>query len=220
MRYYPINLDLQKRTCLVVGGGRVAERKVETLLSCGAKVKVVSPELAPHLRGRLEKGEIVYEARGYRSGDLEGIFLVIACTDDPAVNAGISREARQGNTLCNVVDKPDLCNFTVPSMVARGDLLITISTAGKSPALAKRLRRELEGRYGEEYAHLLRIMGAVRSRVLAGGRPQPENEALFQRLVDSDLLDWIRAKDRERIGRFLQEVLGPGFGLSELGIEI
>ncbi len=219
MLYYPINLNIRDKRCLVVGGGKVAERKVETLLSGGAKVTVISPEITSDLRDLLEAKRIIYEARDYRRGDLQGVFLVIACTDDPAVNAAVSSEAEERSTLCNVVDKPDLCNFTVPSMVVRGDLLITISTGGKSPALAKKLRRELEEAYGREYAGFLRIMGAVRPRVLAQGRTQPENEAIFNRLVYSELLDWIRDGDRERIDRFLQEVLGPEFGLSNLEIE-
>lgn len=220
MRYYPINLDIRNRECLVVGGGKVAERKVESLLSCGARVKVISPELTPHLQGLLEEKKITYVARNYQSGDLEGVLLVIACTNDSAINASVSSEAQRRNTLCNIVDKPDLCNFTVPSVVLRGDLLIAISTGGRSPALAKKLRRELEDTYGHEYADFLRIMGAVRPRVLAKGRSQPENEAIFNRLVSSELLDWIRTKNQARIDSFLQEVLGPEFGLSKLGIKI
>ncbi|MEW5949651.1 MAG: bifunctional precorrin-2 dehydrogenase/sirohydrochlorin ferrochelatase [Thermodesulfobacteriota bacterium] len=218
MRYYPINLDIKDKQCLVIGGGKVAERKVETLLSCGARVRVVSPELTPHLQGLAEEKKITHAARGYQNGDLNGVFLVVACTDDPDVNTAVSSAAQENNILCNIVDKPDLCNFIVPSMAARGDLLITISTAGKSPALAKRLRREMEDAYGREYADFLKLMGAVRPRVLAMGRPQSENEALFNRLVYSELLDWIRDGDRVRIDRFLQEVLGPEFGLSKLGI--
>ncbi|MEW6328030.1 MAG: bifunctional precorrin-2 dehydrogenase/sirohydrochlorin ferrochelatase [Thermodesulfobacteriota bacterium] len=218
LRYYPINLDIKDKQCLVIGGGKVAERKVGTLLSCGARVRVVSPELTPHLQELLEAKKITREARGYRSGDLGGVFLVVACTDDPEVNTAVSKAAQGQNILCNIVDKPDLCNFIVPSMVIRGDLLITISTAGRSPALAKKLRRELEDVYGQEYADFLRIMGAVRPRVLAMGRTQSENEAIFNRLVYSELLDWIRDGDRVRIDRFLQEVLGPEFGLSTLGI--
>jgi precorrin-2 dehydrogenase/sirohydrochlorin ferrochelatase len=219
LRYYPINLDIKDKQCLVIGGGKVAERKVETLLSCGARVRVVSPELTLHLQGLAGEKKITHAARGYQSGDLNGVFLVVACTDDPDVNIAVSSEAQRKNILCNIVDKPDLCNFIVPSMVIRGDLLITISTAGRSPALAKKLRQELEDAYGREYADFLRIMGAVRPRVLAMGRPQSENEAIFNRLVYSRLLDWIRAGDRARIDRFLQEVLGPEFGLSNLEIE-
>ncbi len=219
MRYYPINLDIKDKQCLVIGGGKVAERKVETLLSCGARIKVVSPELTPHLQGWAGEKKITHAARGYQGGDLEGVFLVVACADDPDVNTAVSSEAQRKNILCNIVDKPDLCNFTVPSMVVRGDLLITISTAGRSPALAKKLRKDLEDVYGREYAELLRIMGAVRPGVLAMGRPQSENETIFNRLVCSKLLDWIRDGDRERIDRFLREVLGPDFGLSNLGLK-
>ncbi|MDQ7837396.1 MAG: bifunctional precorrin-2 dehydrogenase/sirohydrochlorin ferrochelatase [Thermodesulfobacteriota bacterium] len=220
LRYYPINLDIKDKQCLVIGGGKVAERKVETLLSCGARVRVISPELTPYLQGLAGEKRITHTARGYQTGDLNGVFLVVACTDDPGINTAVSSAAQEKNILCNIVDKPNLCNFIVPSMVARGDLLIAISTAGKSPALAKKLRRELEDAYGREYADFLRLMGAVRPRVLAMGRPQSENEAIFNRLVYSDLLDWIRDGDRVRIDRFLQEVLGPEFGLSNLKVEL
>lgn len=220
MRYYPINLDIKDKQCLVIGGGKIAERKVETLLSCGAMVKIVSPKLTFHLQGLAGEKKITHVARGYQGGDLEGVFLVVACTDDPGVNTAVSGEAQRKNILCNIVDKPDLCNFTVPSMVVRGDLLITISTAGRSPALAKKLRQELEDAYGREYADFLRIMGAVRPRVLAMGRTQSENEAIFNRLVYSELPDWIRGGDRRRIDHFLQEVLGPELGLATLKVEL
>lgn len=220
MLYYPINLNIRNKQCLVIGGGKVAERKVETLLSCGAKVKIVSPELTEGLRKILTEEEVTYAERGYRGGDLEGVFLVVACTDDREVNVAVSNEAQGKNILCNVVDKPDLCNFIVPSIVSRGDLMITISTAGKSPALAKRLRRELEERYGEEYEHLLKIMGAIRPKVLARNKPQSENEVVFNQIVNSELLDLIRAKDYARIDNLLEEVLGPGSGLSDLGIRL
>lgn len=219
MRYYPINLDIHDKLCLIIGGGKVAERKVQTLLSCGARVKVISPDLTMDLQTLLAENKITCEARGYRSGDLKGIFLVVACTDDAEVNTAVSKEAQENNILCNVVDKPDLCNFIVPSIVSHGDLTITISTGGKSPALAKRLRRELEDMYGGEYALFLRIMGAVRPKVLAWKKPQAENELLFNRIVNSELLDLVKKGDYAQVDGLLKGMLGPEFGLAALGID-
>lgn len=219
MLYYPVNLNITGKNCLVIGGGKVAERKVEALLCCGALVKVVSPALCPGLEEMLRDGKIMYESRPYERKDLDGVFLVVASTNDTSVNDAISREAHNRNILCNIVDKPDLCNFTVPSIVRKGDLMITISTGGKSPALSKRLRREIEESYGDEYAIFLEIMGALRRKILGYGRPQAENEILFNRIVHSELLEFVRQGDSVGIDELLSSMLGPEFTLRDLGIE-
>ena len=144
MEYYPVNLDIKKRKCLVVGGGRVGTRKVLTLLDCGARVTVVSPDAKEKLIELANSGAITLEKRQYRETDLDGIFLVIGTTDDEELNHQISIAAEKHNMLCNIADRPKVCNFILPSIVNRGDLTISISTSGKSPALAKKLRMELE----------------------------------------------------------------------------
>src|SRR4030042_230398 len=142
--YYPIFLDLKGKRCIVVGGGSVAERKVEMLLEHETSVTVISPELSPKLQHLADQGAIKTITRNYQKGDLKGAFLVIAATDDPSVNAAVAGQARKQRALVNVVDDPRASDFIVPSMVRRGDITIAISTAGKSPALARKLRSLLE----------------------------------------------------------------------------
>ena len=167
MKSYPINLvRLEERRCVVVGGGDVAQRKVESLLDAGARqVVVISPRLGDGLTELRRRGRIQHIARGYRPGDLEGAFVVIATTDDPAVNRAVSQEAEANGILVNVADDPDHCNFIVPSTLRRGDLVIGLSTGAQSPALAASLRRQLEQAFGSEYAAFLELAGDLRRRV-------------------------------------------------------
>ena len=164
MRYYPVNLDVKNRRCLVVGGGGVGARKVQTLLECGAIVTVVSPAITGNLLKLADTGSLVLRQRSYRESDLDGMFLVIGATDDEDLNRRISGDAQQRNMLCNIADRPEACNFILPSIVNRGDLVIAISTSGKSPAFAKKLRRRLQKEFGPEYADFLRLMGAIRKK--------------------------------------------------------
>ncbi len=216
MRYYPVNLDVRGRACLVVGGGKVGTRKVGTLLECGARVKVVSPETDRRLERLAGRGAIELLRKKYESGDLEGVFLVIGATDDQALNRRIHQDARHTGCLCNIADRPELCDFILPSVVQRGDLVISVSTSGRSPAFAKHLRQELEDRFGEEYGRFLELMGAIRKQLLAAGHAPEAHRELFAQLVASDLPELIKAGDHERIDRVLQDVLGPGFAYRQL----
>jgi len=215
MEYYPISLDVSGKRCVVVGGGRVAVRKVERLLDCGAEVVVVSRDLAPELADWKSEGRIVHREAEYDAASLDGAFLVIGATDRDAVNAAVSRDARARGLLVNIVDEPARCNFILPSLHRQGDLVITVSTGGKSPALAKKLREELARLYGPEYGALADILGALRERIRARGRPVEENKACFDAVVRSDILDLIRRRDagavRERILRLTGEDLPVSF---------
>ena len=142
-------------------------RKVKTLLECQAEVTVVSPIVEETLQTLADTGKIKLEKRGYQKTDLDGMFLVIGTTDDEALNRGIYTDAQKQNKLCNIADSPESCNFILPSIVNRGDLIIAISTSGKSPAFAKKLRKDLEKEFGNEYAEFLKLMGAVRQRLLS-----------------------------------------------------
>ena len=144
MRYYPVQLDVQNRNCLVVGGGGVATRKVQTLLKCGARVTVVSPDTGSELEELARNNVIVLKKRGYRRSDVSHMFLVIGATDDKDLNRQIFNDAEALGRLCNIADLPEACNFILPSVVHQGDLVIAISTSGKSPAFAKHLRKDLE----------------------------------------------------------------------------
>lgn len=158
MKYYPVNLNIHGRKCLVVGGGSVGTRKVATLIQCGAKVTVVSPAISSTLSDLAAEGVIQIQQRGYCSSDLHDVFLVIGATSNEELNRRISEDAEQRNLLCNIADVPKACNFILPAIITRGDLIIAISTSGNSPAFAKKLRKQLETQFGEEYALLLNLI--------------------------------------------------------------
>ncbi|BBO90196.1 bifunctional precorrin-2 dehydrogenase/sirohydrochlorin ferrochelatase [Desulfosarcina ovata] len=216
MRYYPVNLDIQGRSCLVVGGGRVGARKVKTLLQCGAVVTVVSPEMTSDITGLAAAEKITLERRPYRSSDVKGRFLVIGATDDEVLNQRIHADAERFQLLCNIADRPAICNFTLPAIVRQGDFVMAISTAGKSPAFAKYIRQQLETQFGPEYGTLLDLMGAIRTRLLAEEHAPEVHKPLFEQLIHEDLLGLVRDGDSHRIDRLLERVLGPGFVFDEL----
>ncbi len=180
MAYYPIFLELKKRPCLVIGGGGVAYRKVVALLSCGACVKVVSPELVVGLRRLVQQGNVRWARHPFRTSDLNGVELVVAATDEPTVNSDAYRWATQKRIWINVVDQPKLCSFIVPSVVRRGKLVLGISTGGASPALSKWIRRDLEARYGPEFGQLLNGMGKARPEVQQRVKSGAKRKKLFE----------------------------------------
>ncbi len=216
MKYYPVHLDIQNRNCLVVGGGAVGTRKVAALLDCGANVTVISPEVSHQLQDFAISGLIRLKKRLYRSDDLDSMFLVIGATDDEGLNRQISRDADHLNTLCNIADRPEACNFILPSIVQRDDLVITISTSGKSPALAKKLRKTLEYQFGKEYGVFLKLMGAIRKKLLSQSHKPEAHKHLFEQLIAADLVAMIRKKDIETINSQLFEILGEGYIFEEL----
>lgn len=217
MKYYPLFVRLDGRACVVIGGGEVAERKVEGLLAAGATVTVISPELTTRLEAMTEAGAIHLRRRTYEKGDLAGAFLAYAATDDENTNAAIAAEAEGGGVLLNVVDRTEFCSFIVPAIVERGDLLIATSTSGASPMLARRIREELEARFGPEYALGLRLLRAVRERLGREGRSFAERKRIFGLLVDSPLLELLRRGDRAAVDRLLAENVGSGYTMESLG---
>jgi precorrin-2 dehydrogenase / sirohydrochlorin ferrochelatase len=208
-QYFPVCLKITGRQCLVIGGGRVGERKVKGLLAHGALITVVSPELNEALSSLLRDGAIQWRNRPYQEGDLAGAFLVIAATDDPAVQERVHAEAEARNILLNVADVPKWCNFILPATARRGDLSISVSTAGKSPALASAMRQALELQFGPEYGVLVNILGCLRDSVLVSGRTHAENKAIFARLADPEMASWIKQGLWEKLARHIQEILGP-----------
>ncbi len=198
--YYPMLLDLSgchSGYCLVVGGGRVALRKVRMLHEFGGDVRVVSPECCPEIEQMAAGGEISVNRRAYRDGDLTGARLVIAATGDDAINRTVACEARRSGVLVNVIDVPELSDFIVPSYVHRGDVTLAISTAGRSPALARKLRSRLEEQFGEEYAALVRMVGEVRSEVRRNG--EAVERETWQAALDIDrLLDLVSRGETEK----------------------
>ncbi len=198
VRTYPICLiGLDQRSCVVIGGGAVAARKVAALLDAGASVTVVAPEATAGLRALAGEGRITWHARPYQDGDVDGAFLVVAATNDPATNSAVSSAARGAGRLVNVVDVPELSNFIMPAVVRRGQVVFAVSTGGGSPALARRLREELEERYGDEYAELAELLAELRPRMRASIGDQPSRAGVAERLLDAGLLELIRSGDRE-----------------------
>ena len=216
MRYYPVNLDVQNRACLVVGGGAVGFRKVDTLCACGADVTVVSPRIDTRLTALADSRAIRVLQRPYRTGDLEGMFLVIGATDDEVLNLTVKQDADGAGILCNIADRPEACHFILPAIVQRGDLIIAISTSGKSPAFAKKLRKKLEKEFGPEYGDFLKLMGAARNRLLSREHEPEAHKPLFERLIDGNLIELIKQHRRQEINTLLVDVLGEGFDYDSL----
>ena len=158
--YYPVYIQLREQPCVVIGGGKIAEGKVEGLLAAaGAKVTVISPDLTSHLHELVEQNQITYIARTYQPGDLTGAFMVICATDQAEINHQVWQEASANRQLVNVVDDTPRCNFIAPAILRKGDLTIAISTSGKAPALAVRLKERLQSELGPEYERFLELAG-------------------------------------------------------------
>jgi siroheme synthase-like protein len=206
MSYYPIMLDVKGKRCVVIGGGQVALRKARVLLECGAAVEIISPELCPGLEELASAGSVKAVLRPYRHGDLQGAALVIAAADDSEVNRGVSEEASASGVLVNVVDVPGLSSFIVPSSLSRGDVTIAVSTNGKSPALARRIRTELEQSFGEEYSLLASLVAEVRSDLKQEGIAVAAD--VWQEALDLDaLLELLRSGRRDEARQRLSESL-------------
>jgi precorrin-2 dehydrogenase/sirohydrochlorin ferrochelatase len=217
-RYLPINLAIAGRPVLVVGGGAVAERKCRSAMAAGGVVTVVAPELTPTLAALAAAGQISHWARPFATGDTDGFVLVYAATDDPAVNRAIAAEGTTRQQLVDVVDAPELGTVVSPAVVARGDLLIAVSTGGAAPAMARRIRDEIGSRYGSEYAPVLAILGAVRQKLLTDSPKRAYNNRIFEHLAASDLPRLCRERDLAAIDRLLVEAAGDGYTLAELGL--
>ena len=215
-QYYPINLNIRNRKCLVVGGGSVGSRKANTLLECGAKVTVISPELTAVLLGLAEKKAIEWISRPYDESDIRGVFLVIAATNDYRLNHRIYLDARKFNKLCNIADQPEACDFILPSIVRREDLVITVSTSGKSPAYAGKVKQKLENCFGNENAVFLRMMGSIRKRMLSESDDAKSHKILFEKIVYSDIVELIKGGLIDQINDKLNKILGEGYDFDTL----
>jgi precorrin-2 dehydrogenase/sirohydrochlorin ferrochelatase len=220
MNYYPVFLRVAGRPCLVIGGGSIAEQKADSLLKAGARVTVISPQLTPRLQGLAAANEIIHRERAYTVGDLAGFFLVHAATDDHTLHAQIATDADAAGVLLNIVDQPPLCHFITPAIMQRGDLIIATSTGGASPAMARRIRRELEAIFGPEYALALRLLRRVRERLLASACSAAERQRIFNALVDSPLLDYLRRGQGRAVDALLSTTVGGDVCLASLGIEL
>lgn len=208
MTYYPIFLNLQNQPAVVIGGGPIAEGKVQGLLEAGAQVTLIAPKLTPALQALVAAARLTHLPRQYQAGDLAGAFIVIGATNDSAVNAEVWAEATERKQLVNVVDDVPHCNFIAPAILRRGDLTVAISTSGKAPTLAVRLREKLDQLIGEEYARFLELAGTLRAPLAARYPSFEQRKALWYQLVDSDVLDLLRAGDEAAARARIREIMG------------
>ena len=198
MKGYPIVLiGLQGGRSLVIGGGRVALRKVQGLLDGGASVDVISPQIHPELEAMEKAGQITLHRRQYQTGDIDGARIVIAATDDPEINQAIWHEANQHGCLINVVDDPERSNFIAPAVVRRGDLALSISTGGASPALAAMLRRQLEQQFDDSYEILIEVLSELRAVIQSRRSEYGQRLEAMKELLKSDLHSVIRQEGRQ-----------------------
>lgn len=209
--YYPIYLQLFEQPCVVIGGGKIAEGKVEGLLAAGARVTVISPELTAPLHELVERDEIAYLARKYQPGDLAGAFLVICATDQVEINHQVWQETSAHSQLVNVVDDTPRCNFIAPAILRNGDLTIAISTGGKAPALAVRLKERLQKELGPEYERFLELAGQLREPLSQHVTDFETRKALWYELVDSDALNLLAQGDEPAALEVISQVIGFRF---------
>jgi precorrin-2 dehydrogenase / sirohydrochlorin ferrochelatase len=195
MTLFPMFMKLEGRSCLVVGAGSIGEPKISSLIVAGASVRVVALTATAAVAEWARAGSITWEARPFDVADLDHTFLVIAATNSRDVNATIFHEARQRSILCNVVDDPEYCDFYYPAVVRRGDLQLAVSTNGQSPALAQRIRRELEDQFGPEYGTWLEELGRIRQQLFASPIDPEKRRHLLHELASRKA--FVKAQARE-----------------------
>lgn len=205
--YYPALFDLHGRPVLVVGGGDVAEQKISGLMAAGAAITVVSPDLTPTLTEWAETGRITWTSRRYRDGDLEGTFLAFTATDAPAVNAGVWREAERRRIPVNSADDPAHCSFILPAVHRDGDLVVAVSTGGKGPALAVRLRDQFALLLDGGYADYLDLLAGFRPTISDRFPTFAQRREVWYRIVDSAAFDHLRSGHPDTARRLISEII-------------
>ncbi len=205
--YYPVSLNLKGKRCVVIGGGKVAERKVTSLVKAKAAVTVVSPDLTKSLRQTAERKKIRYINDCFKEKYLDGAFLVIGAASNSEINHHVFEAAAKKNKLVNIVDSLDECNFIVPSIIKQGDLIISISTGGKSPALAKKIRKQLENQFGKAYKDFLSLVGKLRQRIIAQFPDTKHRNKVFQALVDSEILDLFKKGLKQKAEKKAEKII-------------
>ncbi len=208
VRFYPAFIDVTDRPCVVVGGGPVATEKAQKLAECDARITLVSPRVTDELRAMVADGAIArLEERPYRTGDLDDAFLVIAATDDTAVNRTVWRDAEARHMLANVVDVPELCNFIVPSIMRHGELAVAVSTGGASPVVARRVRQRVQATIGPEWGELVDMLRATREDLKARYTDMPSRADAVERLLDAGIVERLAEGDRRGAAELLAACL-------------
>ena len=220
MRYYPVFLDIAAKACVVVGGGRVAERKVAGLLGAGGAVTVISPRVTRAIEALKGKGKLKLLKRAYKEGDLKGAVLVVCAASSKAANRAAHEDAVRAGLPVNVVDDPARCSFIVPSVVDRSPLVLAISTSGAAPAFSRKLREALEESIGPEYAVFVELLGRIRNKLLNDGVNSAKKKRVIKALVDSPLPAWLAVNSAREVNGFLRDLIGKGYTLKDLGIKL
>ena len=205
--YYPVYLDVKERCCVIVGGGPIAEGKIAALLECGAQIRMISPEVTDEVQDMADTGALRLEKREYRDGDLEGAFIAIAATDDTSLSRRIAKEAGERNVPLNVADVTHLCTFIAPAVVRRGEVTAAISTGGLSPALARKLRVELQASPALDYADMAPMLSEVRLELRQEGTAVDADH--WQSCLNRDILA-LYYKDSDAAKKALKEALLKG----------
>ena len=205
--FYPVYLNLKARRVLVIGGGEVAERKIESLLESGASVLVVSPAVTPAIASLSEQKKIEIRYRSYIPGDCSGASLVFSATGDPEVSRAVYQEATALGVFINTADQPDRCSFIMPAVVRRGDIGVAISTNGTSPALASRLRQKISELIGPEYARLSELLSRIRPEIRSKVHTEEQRKDLHYRIIDSEIVSLLKQDDRARAEQRLKEII-------------
>jgi precorrin-2 dehydrogenase / sirohydrochlorin ferrochelatase len=210
LRPYPVMMNLPGRSVIVVGGGRVAYRKIVSLIESGATVVCISPKINPDIKELASTNQVTWINSRFDEDFVDAYpetALIFGTTNDREVNVRIYEAAAERRIPCNIADVPDLCTFIVPAVITQGDLMIAVSTGGSSPALAKRIREQLQQQYGPEYAEMTALMGELRKLVLRAGASSDENKKIFHEIVDSEILPALKKQDRERVISILKAIL-------------
>ena len=206
-KYYPIFLDVEGKRCVIIGGGKVAYRKAKSLTEAGAKITIVSPEICGELKKLVEKHKIKVISKKFDEKDLKQAFLVIGTTSDPEINEQIYRAAAKRSILMNIVDRREYCNFIVPSFVRRGKLMIAISTSGASPALARKIRENLENLYGRGYDDFLELMTMAREKIIEEISNIKNRRKTFEALIEDGFLKKFLSKSKQEAKIFFKNKL-------------
>lgn len=200
--YYPVFLDLKDKYCVIIGGGKIGEHKIQPLLDCGARITVISPEVTEGIQEAAKRGAIVLRLRKYEEGDLRDATLAIAATNVRSVNKVIAAEAERERVVLNVVDDPELCTFIAPAIVKKGAVTVALSTGGASPALARKLREGLETSDVLEYAELADVLSRARKELRQRGITVDPDR--WQKCITGDLIDMVKAgRDEEAVEKVL-----------------
>jgi precorrin-2 dehydrogenase/sirohydrochlorin ferrochelatase len=205
--FYPIFLNLESHRVVVIGGGEVAERKIESLLDTGATITVISPEVTPDIASLSAQNRIELYKRVYNPGDCAGAALVFSAAGDPEISKAVYAEATALGIFINTADQPALCSFIMPAMVRRGDIGVAISTSGTSPALAARLRRKILGVIGPEYARLAELLSRARPEIRNRVATEKSRKNLHYRIIDSDMITLLKLEDIGPAERRLKQII-------------